>query len=379
MIGYVKHFDGNKTMPFKVSDNKLLKKYAKMWEKISNLMNIEIDSEPLYGANDKYIKTKIKMYEDRMNTNSQGKKVPKENFSCKSLSLIMLDSVQLCESQKHLGIVLEKHLNFHEHIAKKIKICNKLIGTIKHLSFHPPRKSLLTIYKSFVRPHLDYGDIIYDNPENKTLINKLEKVQYQACLAVTGAFQGISRESLYRELGLECLQTRRWYRKIILFYKILNGLAPKYLFDISPVSKNRHYSTRNQSNLELSQFFSRTKSFSNSFFPYCIKELNKLDTKIKNLPSLSTFKKAPLVFCKTEENSLFNVHNHIGVKYLNRLRLNFSHLNEHKFHHNFRDTVNPLCCCNTETETTSYYILRCHLCSEQRTKLLENLKNLDNT
>ena len=65
-----------------------------------------------------------------------------------------------------------------------------------------------------------------------------------------------SRESLYRELGLECLQTRRWYRKMIFFYKILNGLAPKYLFDILPVSKNRHYSFRNQSNLELSQFFS---------------------------------------------------------------------------------------------------------------------------
>ena len=107
--------------------------------------------------------------------------------------------------------------------------------------------------------------------------------------------------------------------------------------------------------------------------------MNKLDTKIKNLPSLSAFKKALLVFCKTEENSLFNVRNPIGVKYLNRLRLNFSHLNEHKFHHNFRDTVNPLCCCNTETETTSHYLLRCHLFSEQRTKLLENLKNLDNT
>ena len=83
--------------------------------------------------------------------------------------------IQLCESHKHLGIVLDKHLNFHEHIAKKIKICNKLIGTIKHLSFHLPRKSLLTIYKSFVRPHLDYDDIIYDNSENETLINKLQE------------------------------------------------------------------------------------------------------------------------------------------------------------------------------------------------------------
>ena len=167
--------------------------------------------------------------------------------------------VQLCESHKYLGIVLEKHLNFHEHIAKKIKICNKLIGTIKHLSFHFPRKSLLMIYKLFFQPHLDYGDIIYDNPENDTLINKLEKVQCQACLAITGALQSTSRERLYRELGLECLQTSRWYRKMIFFYKILNGLAPKYLYDILPVSKNRHYSTRNQAKLELSQFFTRTK------------------------------------------------------------------------------------------------------------------------
>ena len=67
------------------------------------------------------------------------------------------------------------------------------------------------------------------------------------------------------------------------------------------------------------------------------------------------------------------------MKYLNRLRLNFSNLNEHKFHHNFRDTVKPLCCCNTETGTTSHYLLRCRLLSEQRTKLLENLENLDNT
>ena len=69
MIGCVKHVDSNKTMSFKVSDNKLLKKYNKILEKISNLMNIEFDSEPVYGDNDKYISTKIKMYDDRVNTN----------------------------------------------------------------------------------------------------------------------------------------------------------------------------------------------------------------------------------------------------------------------------------------------------------------------
>ena len=59
MIGYVKHFDSSKTMSFKVSDNKLLKKYNKIWEKVDNLLDIEFDSELVYGDGDKYIKTKI--------------------------------------------------------------------------------------------------------------------------------------------------------------------------------------------------------------------------------------------------------------------------------------------------------------------------------
>ena len=80
-------------MSFKVSDYKLLKKYNKIWEKISNLMNIGFDSEPVYGDGDKYIKAKIKMYEGRVNTNFQGKKVRKENASYKCISLIVLDSV----------------------------------------------------------------------------------------------------------------------------------------------------------------------------------------------------------------------------------------------------------------------------------------------
>ena len=93
MIGYVKHFDSNKAMSLKVSDNKLSKKYNKIWEKINNLLDIKFDSQPVYGDGDNYIKTKIKMYEDRVNRNFQGKKVPKENASYKCLSIIMLDSV----------------------------------------------------------------------------------------------------------------------------------------------------------------------------------------------------------------------------------------------------------------------------------------------
>ena len=76
--------------------------------KISNLMNIEIDSEPVYGDNDKYIKIKIKMYEDRVNTNFQGKKVPKENASYKCLLLIMLDSAIRVNTKYYPQTLLEE-------------------------------------------------------------------------------------------------------------------------------------------------------------------------------------------------------------------------------------------------------------------------------
>ena len=93
MVGFVKCFDSNKAMSFKVSDDKLLKKYTKIWQKVSSLMDTEFDNEPAYGDNDEYMKTKIKLYGDKVNTIFQGKKVLKENEWYKYLSLIMLDSV----------------------------------------------------------------------------------------------------------------------------------------------------------------------------------------------------------------------------------------------------------------------------------------------
>ena len=82
-----------------------------------------------------------------------------------------------------------------------------------------PRITLVTIYKAFVRPHLDYGDILYDQAFNNCFHDRLETVQYNACLAITGAIRDTSREKLYQELGLESLRLRRWYRKLCLFYK----------------------------------------------------------------------------------------------------------------------------------------------------------------
>ena len=91
-------------------------------------------------------------------------------------------------------------------------------------------------------------------------------------------------------------------------------------------------------------------------FHFRIKEWNKLDAKLRNLPPVSRIKKSLLTYFKTDENSIFDVHNPTGIKLLNSLRLNFSHLNEHKFCHKFWDTVNPFCLCNSDTATTSHYL-----------------------
>ena len=78
MIGYVKCFDSNKRMSFKVSDNKLLKKYNRILERVSNLLSIKCNSEPVYSDNDKYIKAKIKLYADKINIIFKAKKYQKK-------------------------------------------------------------------------------------------------------------------------------------------------------------------------------------------------------------------------------------------------------------------------------------------------------------
>ena len=100
------------------------------------------------------------------------------------------NNITRCFHQKHLGVVLDSNLNFNAYIDQKIKKWNKMMGRKRRLSVNLPRNALLTIYKSFIRPHFDYGDILYDKPNNENFQNKMENVQYRACLAITGGIQG---------------------------------------------------------------------------------------------------------------------------------------------------------------------------------------------
>ena len=112
--------------------------------------------------------------------------------------------------QKPIGLYLDPKLNFSGHINEKIKKTTKGINVIRKMNLSLPRPSLLTIYKSFVRPHLDYGDVIYDQPNNSSLSDKIESVQCNAVLAITCAIRGTSKQKLYQKLGFESLRNRRW-------------------------------------------------------------------------------------------------------------------------------------------------------------------------
>ena len=115
--------------------------------------------------------------------------------------------IATCPHQEHLSIVLNSKLRFSIHVELETRKCNKIIVLIR-LSVCLSRKALLTIYKSFVRPHLYYGDIFYDKPGNLNFESKTENVESKACFAITGAIQGTSREQLYDEFGLISLSKR---------------------------------------------------------------------------------------------------------------------------------------------------------------------------
>ena len=169
-------------------------------------------------------------------------------------------------------------------------------------------------------------------------------------MAITDAIKGTSQLKIYNELDNESLKFRRWFIRSCAFFKIKNTQIPKYLYELVP-SESHIYSTRNSENV--ATCYCKTDQFKYSFFPYSIIEWNKLDINLHNAKSFLIFRNS-LKIGRPMQNSIYNIHDPVGIKYLTRLRLGLSHLNEHKFRHNFQDCLNPLCSCSLEVETTNH-------------------------
>ena len=200
--------------------------------------------------------------------------------------------VERKSEDKHLGLILDSKLNFQSHIREAIMKARRGIGIIRYLSRTVSRDVLDQVYKLHVRPHLDYGDIIYhrfDPNMSLDLTRKLEQTQYSAALAVTGAWRGTNRQRLYEELGWENLHERRWYRRLCHFYNRKMLSTPQYLFEEIPPERDISYNLRHARAYD--PFIPRTVRFSNTYFQNVLYEWNLLDNEIKNLASLGEFKR----------------------------------------------------------------------------------------
>ena len=126
-------------------------------------------------------------------------------------------------THKHLGVTLDENLTFNSHCRELTNKIQKLINPLRHLSKYMNSKHLLTIYNSFILPHFDYADIIYSSTSALN-IQALEKLQYQAALAITGAIRGSNKSKVFSALNWIPLSVRRKHHSLIYTYKVLNNI-----------------------------------------------------------------------------------------------------------------------------------------------------------
>ena len=114
--GYRKDFDETKCMSFLIKDDELLEKYNEIWEKVNKSIKKEFDSEPVY--NEKYLKTKIKVYKGKINTKFYNNKIPKEDSQCICLSVILIDSVFRTGNNYYPQVFLKEY----KYVVKEKKV-----------------------------------------------------------------------------------------------------------------------------------------------------------------------------------------------------------------------------------------------------------------
>ena len=175
-------------------------------------------------------------------------------------------------------------------------------------------------------------------------------------------------KKIYEELGRESLNGRRWSRRLILFFRFINNLAPEYTRHPIPQTRLPTYALRNH--FVVGRINARTERFQSSFYPNCLQKWNSLAAEIRESPTVSLFKNIISSLIRPAQKPLYGIYDPKGVAILTQLRVGLSKLNSHKFNHNFRDTVNPMCLVNDGIESTEHFILNCHAHDDQRCDLL---------
>ena len=271
------------------------------------------------------------------------------------------------ECHKHLGLTLSKNLSWTSHISNIIKSVAPMADVLKGLKYEIDRKSLETIYFSFIRPKLEYGAHIWDNC-SKNDSEMLEKFQLDMARIVSGARKGTSHELLYQEVNWPKLSERRSWTKLAMFAHIANHEAPEYLHTLLPskIGDSRPES-RYSENYNLIK--TRTETFKRSFIPSSIQLWNKLSIGDRNADHCKQM-------MKKEANLLF----YHGARSENikhaQLRMQCSKLNSDLFMLHVIDS--PECPCGNNVEDANHYLLHCPLFHIARQKMLYTLNNVLN-
>ena len=179
---------------------------------------------------------------------------------------------------------------------------------------------------------------IYNQPQNQSFCDEIKSEQYKVSLAITGGIQGTSHNKLNQKLRLESLKARRWYKRLCCMYKTITEKALNYLINLIPKCDP----TIKTINNSIPTFHCRTDCFKYSFFPSTLNDWFSLDIKIRNSESIPLFKSRLLSFIRPLQSNIYKIFDPEGLKFLTRLLVGLSHLNEHRFHHNFQECLNPV-------------------------------------
>ena len=294
----------------------------------------------------------------------------KNNRSVHPHLLMMNQRVTEVETHKHLGITFETRLTWHTHINLILEKAWKRIHIMRKLKYTLDRDSLQTIYFSFIRPVLEYADVVWGNCTQYET-DEIEKIQNEAGRIVTGATKLISLDKLQQETGWESLSSRRKCHRLILFYKMVNQQAPSYLTALLPdkVGNRSQYSLRNENNYQT--IACKTALYSNSFLPATIQTWNSLPEDIKNSPSLYSFKQK--LKHKIEVPNFFRHGCRQGQLLLTRIRTNCSALNNDLVCKNISQS--SLCTCGA-VEDSFHFFFQCRNYNEQRLELLDKISQI---
>ena len=276
---------------------------------------------------------------------------------------------------KHLGVTLSDNLCWDNHIKNICKKAMSRVGRIRSCMYHLPCNALECIYISFIRPILEYASPVFDNCSGRSRA-MMETVQYKASLLVSGAMKTSSQSKILSCLGWPSLEIRRKYQKLVLYYKMIHDTCPVHLRALipRPNSERVNYPLCNIDGRSL--VYARTSLFINSFIPSSTRLWNGLPLKIRNCPSVNTFKvQLKRHLFPVRLGQLRHGPRKLNIL-MNRLRVDFSALNAHLFTRCLIE--NPSCACGCLSETVIHYLLQCPLYNTPRQVLLARISEIIN-